>query len=87
VQVGVAKLVGTSRERIVVEVSRLLTDPVAHAAMARETNPYGDGHAAHRIVATLMDRSEHIPMREPAAPVRKRTAIGPTRNPTFLDAP
>jgi UDP-N-acetylglucosamine 2-epimerase (non-hydrolysing) len=53
VRMGVAKLVGTARERIVGEVSRLLTDPLAYAAMARRGNPYGDGRAAHRIAAAL----------------------------------
>lgn len=55
VDAGVVKLVGTARERIVAEVSRLLTDERAHAAMATGANPYGDGHAAHRIVAALRD--------------------------------
>jgi UDP-N-acetylglucosamine 2-epimerase len=56
IQAGVVKLVGTQRERIVAEAERLLTDPVAHAAMASPTNPYGDGHAAERIVAALRER-------------------------------
>ena len=51
---GVVKLVGTARDAIVRESTRLLTDPVAHAAMATGANPYGDGHAAERIVAALL---------------------------------
>ncbi len=35
------------------EVATLLTDPAAYAAMARGVSPYGDGHAAGRIVAVL----------------------------------
>src|SRR5262249_10003407 len=35
VSMGVAKLVGTTRDRIVAEASRLLTDPKAHAAMVK----------------------------------------------------
>jgi hypothetical protein len=31
----------------------LLSDPAAHARMARAVNPYGDGRAAERIVAIL----------------------------------
>jgi UDP-N-acetylglucosamine 2-epimerase (non-hydrolysing) len=54
VEAGVVKLVGTSRRRIVEEATRLLTDPVAHEAMAKGVNPYGDGHAAERIVSALL---------------------------------
>jgi len=56
IEAGVVRLVGTDRERIVHEASRLLTDPAAHAAMATRANPYGDGHAAQRIVAALAER-------------------------------
>jgi UDP-N-acetylglucosamine 2-epimerase len=54
VDAGVVRLVGTSRRRIVVEASRLLRDPAALAAMTKSVNPYGDGHAAERIVAALL---------------------------------
>ena len=53
VTAGTARLVGTSRERIVAEVERLLDDRDAYLAMSRAHNPYGDGRAAGRIVATL----------------------------------
>ena len=33
---------------------RLLTDPAAHAAMARAANPYGDGRASERIVEAVV---------------------------------
>ena len=36
------------------ETFRLLDDARAHAAMARPVNPFGDGHAAERIVEALM---------------------------------
>jgi UDP-N-acetylglucosamine 2-epimerase (non-hydrolysing) len=49
VTAGTARLVGTDADRIVEEVSRLLDDRQAHAAMARAHNPFGDGHAAARI--------------------------------------
>ena len=51
IEAGVVKLVGADRARIVAEARRLLSDPVAHAEMATSANPYGDGHAAERIVA------------------------------------
>ena len=51
---GVVRLVGTERRRIVAEVANLLSDPLAHAAMATGANPYGDGKAAKRIVSVLL---------------------------------
>jgi UDP-N-acetylglucosamine 2-epimerase (non-hydrolysing) len=51
VAAGTAKLVGTDFETIVRETSRLLTDRSAYDAMSRAHNPFGDGHAAERIVA------------------------------------
>jgi len=56
VEAGTLKLVGTNPERIFNEACRLLEDPKAHAAMAGAVNPYGDGHAAERIVAALLER-------------------------------
>lgn len=50
---GNVRLVGTDPERIVSEASRLLDDPSEYQRMARAANPYGDGHAAERIVGTL----------------------------------
>lgn len=50
---GSAKLVGTDSTKIVNEVSRLLTDEVAYRQMASAVNPYGDGHAAARIIARV----------------------------------
>ncbi len=55
VAAGVVRLVGTQRERIVAEASRLLSDPAAYAAMAREVNVYGDGLASARIAEVLLD--------------------------------
>ena len=47
---GTAKLVGADRERIVAEVSRLLTDSSYYGAMSHAHNPYGDGKATERIL-------------------------------------
>jgi UDP-N-acetylglucosamine 2-epimerase (non-hydrolysing) len=55
VEQGVVKLVGTNYERIVDETQRLLDDESAYRAMARGVSPYGDGHAAERIVKTLRE--------------------------------
>ena len=53
VTAGVVRLVGTSFERIVAESTRLLDDHAYYASMARGVSPYGDGHAAERIVEIL----------------------------------
>ena len=50
---GNARLVGTSTERIVAEVRRLLGDPSTPGAMRRPAFPYGDGDAAPRIAAII----------------------------------
>jgi UDP-N-acetylglucosamine 2-epimerase (non-hydrolysing) len=55
VEAGVLRLVGTATETILAEASRLLDDPAAYAGMARAVNPFGDGHAAGRIVRTLLN--------------------------------
>ncbi|HPH95246.1 MAG TPA: UDP-N-acetylglucosamine 2-epimerase (non-hydrolyzing) [Anaerolineaceae bacterium] len=54
VTAGTLRLVGSDTARIVAEASRLLDDPEAHASMAHAANPFGDGHAAERIVAALL---------------------------------
>ena len=54
IEAGTAKLVGTDPDRIVEETEQLLHDPIAYARMAQARNPYGDGHAAERIVEILM---------------------------------
>ena len=53
VEAGTARLVGTSAETIVTEISTLLDDTAAYETMARAHNPFGDGQAARRIVELL----------------------------------
>jgi UDP-N-acetylglucosamine 2-epimerase (non-hydrolysing) len=53
VEAGTLRLVGTDPARIAFETERLLDDPAVYAAMANAENPYGDGHAAERIVAAF----------------------------------
>jgi len=55
-EAGTVQLVGTDRRTIVTAVTRLLDDPAARRAFGRRINPYGDGHAAQRIVAALAGR-------------------------------
>lgn len=53
VAAGTVRLVGTDRQRIVDEVTRLLQDDAARQAMSRAHNPYGDGQACDRILSAL----------------------------------
>jgi UDP-N-acetylglucosamine 2-epimerase len=53
VEAGLVKLVGTDRETITAEASRLLTDPAAYARMSTGENLFGDGRSAERIVNIL----------------------------------
>lgn len=52
---GTVKLVGTDYDKIVGEVSLLLTDSAAYSRMSQAVNPYGDGHACERILKVLRD--------------------------------
>lgn len=53
VEAGTARLVGAEAEAIVASVGRLLDDATAYERMATAVNPYGDGHAAERIVSRI----------------------------------
>ena len=54
VQAGLAKLVGTSRSLILQETMEALDRIAAAPLRAVVGNPYGDGHAAERVVAGLL---------------------------------
>jgi UDP-N-acetylglucosamine 2-epimerase len=56
-EAGVARLVGIDPSDVIDAVTLLLTDEDAYAAMTTAVNPYGDGHAAHRIAAILSGAS------------------------------
>lgn len=53
VTAGTVRLVGTDKQRIVEEVTRLLKDENEYQAMSRAHNPYGDGQACSRILEAL----------------------------------
>ncbi len=53
VAAGTAMLTGTNSQAIIDHATRLLTDEAAYRAMATAKNPYGDGHAAERIVERI----------------------------------
>jgi UDP-N-acetylglucosamine 2-epimerase (non-hydrolysing) len=71
---GNSRLVGTDRERIVGEARRLLADPVARAAMARRSFPYGDGRAGPRIAALIEEWLEGRGRASSKSPAAPRTA-------------
>ena len=54
VTAGVLKLVGTDANEIVAETKRLLNLTPPEKSTALETNPFGDGHAAERIVQAIL---------------------------------
>jgi UDP-N-acetylglucosamine 2-epimerase (non-hydrolysing) len=53
VAAGTAILTGPNARAIVKHTVRLLTDEAAYRSMATAKNPYGDGHAAERIVERI----------------------------------
>ena len=53
---GAVELVGTSVEKIVERMSALLTDEAEYKNHQIESNPYGDGNAAKKIVELMISR-------------------------------
>jgi len=61
VAAGVLKLAGTQTSSIVGEARRLFEDETSYRAMSQASNPYGDGHAAERIVEALLSlQASHL---------------------------
>lgn len=60
VDAGTLKLVGTETSHIVEETRRLLEDESAYKKMATSANPYGDGHAAEKIIQALLGSRENM---------------------------
>ncbi|NLF10118.1 MAG: UDP-N-acetylglucosamine 2-epimerase (non-hydrolyzing) [Pirellulaceae bacterium] len=56
VEAGAVELVGTDARRIVDRASMLLDDPAAYRARQIDRSPYGDGRAAERIVALMLEQ-------------------------------
>jgi len=59
VEAGVLKMVGTDTARITRETRCLLEDAEAYQRMSGAKNPFGDGQAAGRIVAALLEAHNH----------------------------
>lgn len=53
-EAGTVKLVGTDFDKIVNEVSELVTNQEYYERMSKAVNPYGDGKACERIVELLL---------------------------------
>jgi UDP-N-acetylglucosamine 2-epimerase (non-hydrolysing) len=54
VEAGIGKLVGADEHKILIEAELLLHNENVYRAMSKNADLFGDGHAAERIVATLM---------------------------------
>ncbi|WP_349408672.1 non-hydrolyzing UDP-N-acetylglucosamine 2-epimerase [Pseudalkalibacillus sp. SCS-8] len=54
IQAGTLKLAGTEEEEVYKLANELLTDENAYEAMAKASNPYGDGKASKRIVEAIL---------------------------------
>jgi UDP-N-acetylglucosamine 2-epimerase (non-hydrolysing) len=82
---GLARIIGMSREGIVREAERLLTDKEAYLDMSAGGNPYGDGRAAERIVEAitrwyhgktpLLDSEKEFQLPPKPSPRRRKTDI------------
>ena len=57
IEAGTAKLLGTDKNIIYQETSKLLVDSDEYQKMSSINNPYGDGLAAERIVKIIMSLS------------------------------
>ena len=56
VDAGTVKLIGTNQAAVYGAAKELLTDAAEYRRMAEARSPYGDGHAAERIVKALLWR-------------------------------
>jgi UDP-N-acetylglucosamine 2-epimerase (non-hydrolysing) len=68
VEAGVVKLVGPDCPRILHEAQRLLDDPAYYRSLARGVSPYGDGHAAARIIAAIKSWANSGRVKAPTSP-------------------
>src|SRR5699024_4627909 len=75
VTAGTVKLIGTKEDRILKEVTRLITDLDHYNTMANAVNPYGDGKTSERTVAAIAHMfglGERIPDFKPQVPPLQR---------------
>jgi UDP-N-acetylglucosamine 2-epimerase (non-hydrolysing) len=67
IEAGTAAIVGTYTDEIVAKVCELLDRPMVYQRMARKSYPYGDGHAAQKIIDALLEYTERQRRAAPAA--------------------
>ena len=60
VDAGTVKLIGTNQDKVYGAAKILLTDSAEYRTMAEARSPYGDGHAAERIVKALLWRHKFL---------------------------
>ena len=58
VTAGTVILVGTDKQKIILETSRLLKNEADYQAMSKVHNPYGDGLACKRIVKFIQEQNQ-----------------------------
>jgi len=71
---GTLKLAGTEEETIFDLADELLSNKVIYDEMAQASNPYGDGYASERIVASILNhfgRNLDNPVNHPISKVEK----------------
>lgn len=76
IQAGVARLVGTNPAIVYQEAAQLLDDPDEYAAMAHAVSPFGDGHAAGRVVSQLAADLATAPGRAGVNPAAATSVAG-----------
>ena len=60
VDAGVLRLVGTNPEKITRNIEELIEDQKAYLKMSQSKNPFGDGHAAEKIIESLLDLDKRV---------------------------
>ena len=84
VAAGAVRVVGTSHRRVFQALTELRCDKAVYGRMARPIFPYGDGHAAQRIVAALrMEVTDRMDAEAPAAVQQHRGAAWTTSHLRF----
>lgn len=56
IEAGTAKLVGTEKEALLMELNTLINNDEEYKKMANAVNPYGDGNAAERIRKAIISK-------------------------------
>jgi len=83
---GSARLAGTRAKGIIREASRILQDRGLYAQMARPSEPYGDGHAAQRIVSALLEQPQNVQPIAAATSASRDNAVYVARDPGRVSA-